>query len=160
LLPPPPHVPHAVMLPGPFTIDCAIILFVWMLVVMDIMCCVSNMSFIMAKIGLRRTKQKTKQEVLSMIIPISHRNCSCWIYIQPHNQTVKTLQSCGYITIAHGCYCSFFSEWQFYGTQGPGMTVHSGHSTYICVSIYLNSECMRSIINFSAFRNHVLSTIT
>jgi hypothetical protein len=44
---------------------------------MDVISCVSNMSFIMVKIDLRRIEQKTKQEALRVIIPISHRHCGC-----------------------------------------------------------------------------------
>jgi len=44
---------------------------------MDVMPCIRNRSFIMAKIGLRRIKQKNKQETWSMIIPISHRHGGC-----------------------------------------------------------------------------------
>jgi hypothetical protein len=123
----------------------------------DVMSCVSNMSFIMAEIGLRRINQKTKHEALSVIIPISHRHCWCWTCIQPHNQTVKRLQSLDY---SHSLCLSLlflFRMTKCYGTWGPGMTVPSDHSAYISASICLNPEWLRGIINFSAFTNHKLS---
>jgi len=48
---------------------------------MDVMPCVSNRSFIMAEIGLRRITQKNKQKTWSMITPINHRHCGCLIWI-------------------------------------------------------------------------------
>ena len=104
---------------------------------MDVMSCVSNMSFIMAEIGLRRIKQKTKQEALRVINPISHRHCGCWTY-RIFNPIIRQYKDCSHEVIQPQLMAVtvfLFRMTKCYGTWASGMTVPSDHSIYISSSI-------------------------